>query len=335
MSRERGQKMPAKEKLKLSVGIWCMGGVSDRFLPQGYEEPLSIQERIQRVKKVPEVEAIEFFDDELEKIKPRELKSLLDDQGLMVSCMNLNTHSRPKWQLGALTHRDEKLRREAIDAAKKVVDLTDLFQCDSVGLWLGVDGFDYPFEVDYGIEWDLLMKSLEEIADYGSHTKIALEYKLKEPRQYLLVGNAFRSLYLIKALNRKNIGVTVDFGHALMAKENPGEVVSILSKENVLYNIHFNDAYREWDDDLIAGSTNLYETLEFLYYIDKSGYQGYLGFDIFPYRIHPVRALELCARNTLDLYRLLKEIDKESLFEGQKKMDAAQTHEAVRRVFFK
>ena len=57
-------------------------------------------------------------------------------------------------------------------------------------------------------------ESLEEIADYGSQVKIALEYKLKEPRQYLLVGNAFRALYLIKTLNRKNLGVTVDFGHA-------------------------------------------------------------------------------------------------------------------------
>ena len=327
--------MAAGKKLKLSVGIWCMGGMSDRFLPQGYEEPLNIQERVKRVKKVPEVEAIEFFDDEFEKISPRDFKSLLDDHGLKVSCINLNTHSRPKWQLGALTHRDEKLRREAIDAAKKLVDLTGLLECDSIGLWLGVDGFDYPFQVDYGIEWDLLMESVGEIADYGSQVKISLEYKLKEPRQYLLVGNAFRSLYLIKALNRKNIGVTVDFGHALMAKENPGEVVSILSREKVLYNVHFNDAYREWDDDLIAGSTNLYETLEFLYYIEKSGYQGYLGFDIFPYRIHPVRALELCTRNTLDLYRLLQEVDKESLLRGQKKMDAADTHEVVRKVFFK
>ncbi|MBP8933807.1 MAG: hypothetical protein KBG67_05195, partial [Candidatus Atribacteria bacterium] len=109
--------MPVGEKLKLSVGIWCMGGISDRFLPQGYEEPLSIQERLKRVKKVPEIGAIEFFDDEFDKISPRDFKSLLDNYGLKVSCINLNTHSHPKWQLGALTHRDDNLRQEAIDAA--------------------------------------------------------------------------------------------------------------------------------------------------------------------------------------------------------------------------
>ncbi|MDI9606884.1 MAG: hypothetical protein QM228_01340, partial [Atribacterota bacterium] len=68
---------------------------------------------------------------------------------------------------------------------------------------------------------------------------------------------------------------------------------------------------------------------------EKSGYQGYLGFDIFPYRIHPVRALQLCARNTLDLYRLLKSLERDALHKAQEKMDAAQAHELARKVFFK
>ena len=60
--------MPLEENLKLSVGIWCMGGVADRFFASRVMKSLvSIQERIKRVKEVPEVEAIEFFDDELEK----------------------------------------------------------------------------------------------------------------------------------------------------------------------------------------------------------------------------------------------------------------------------
>lgn len=322
-------------KPELSVGIWCMGGVADRFMPQGYEEPVDIKERIKRVTKVPEVKAIEFFDDELMHIEPRELKQILDDNGLAVCSMNLNTHSFPKWQLGALTHYDEKKRREAIDAAKRLIDLTEVFECPTVGLWLGVDGFDYAFQIDYERSWNLLSESVAEIADYGSSVQIALEYKLKEPRQYLLLGNAFRALYLIKKLGKPNVGVTVDFGHALMAKENPGEVVSVLAKEGVLYGVHFNDAYREWDDDLVAGSVNLYETLEFLYYLKKSNYQGYLSFDIFPYRMAPEKALELCVKNTLGLYALLDEIDEAALSQARESMDAGAVHEVVRKVFFK
>jgi len=320
--------------LPLSVGIWCMGGVADRFLPQGYEKPVGIKERILRIKKVPEVGAIELFDDEFEHISPRDLKLLLDDQGLRVSCINFNAHGRPQWQKGALSAFDVKLRREAVDGVKRVIDLLDTFACPSLGLWLGTDGFDYPFQVDYERAWGLLLESLAEIADYHPAIKVALEYKLKEPRQYIFIGNAFRALYIIKSLGKKNVGVTVDFGHALMAKENPGEVVTVLARENALYNIHFNDAYREWDDDLVAGSVNLYETLEFLYSIKQVGYTGYIGFDIFPYRMDPTKALELCVHNTRGLERLLEKIDRAALAKAQGEEDAGLAHEVVRKVFF-
>jgi len=319
---------------KFSVGIWCMGGVADRFLPQGYEEPLDFKGRLERVKKVPEVTAIELFDDEFLRISPQEVRKILSDSGIAVSCLNVNTHSFPKWQRGALTNRDEKLRREAIDAAKRAIDQAGTVGCSTVGLWLGVDGFDYPFQVDYNRGWDLLLEAISEIADYAPQVRISLEYKLKEPRQYLFVGNAFRAAYIAKTLNRKNLGVTIDFGHALMAKENPGEVVAFLAKEGLLFNVHFNDAYREWDDDLIAGSINVYETLEFLFYLRKWEYSGYLGFDIFPYRIAPEKALELCVRNTLDLLHVLEKVDVENLVKAQEVMDAALVHEVVRKALF-
>lgn len=319
---------------KFSVGIWCMGGVADRFLPQGYEAPLDFKGRLERVRKVKEVVAIELFDDEFLRVPPDAMRKILDDAGIQVSCLNVNTHSFPKWQKGALTNRDLKLRQEAIDAAKKAIDQAAILNCSTVGLWLGVDGFDYPFQVEYGKGWDLLLEALAEIADYAPQVRISLEYKLKEPRQYLFIGNAFRAAYIVKLLNRKNVGITVDFGHALMAKENPGEVTAFLMKEGLLFNVHFNDAYREWDDDLIAGSINLYETLEFLFYLYKGGYSGYLGFDIFPYRMAPERALELCVRNTLDLCRALERIDQEALSAAQEGMDAASVHEVVRKAFF-
>lgn len=319
---------------KFSVGIWCMGGVADRFLPQGYEAPLDFQGRLERVRRVREVTAIELFDDEFLRVPPDVMRKMLDDAGIQVSCLNVNTHSFPKWQRGALTNRDSKLRQEAIDATKKAIDQAAILGCSTIGLWLGVDGFDYPFQVAYDKGWELLLEALAEIADYAPQMRISLEYKLKEPRQYLFVGNAFRAAYIVKLLNRKNVGVTVDFGHALMAKENPGEVAAFLMREGLLFNVHFNDAYREWDDDLIAGSINVYETLEFLFYLDKGGYSGYLGFDIFPYRMAPEKALELCVRNTLDLCRALERVDKEALSVAQESMDAAFVHEVVRRAFF-
>ena len=72
------------------------------------------------------------------------------------------------------------------------------------------------------------------------------------------------------------------------------------------------------DDDLIAGSTNLYETLEFLYYIEKSGYQGYLGFDIFPYRIHPLEHFS-CVRNTFRSLSIAEKLRARCTSQGSRK----------------
>jgi hypothetical protein len=62
------------------------------------------------------------------------------------------------------------------------------------GLWLGVDVL-ISFKVDYDIEgicsWNQSGKLLIMVTG-----EVTLEYKIKEPRQYLLLGNAFRSLFI-------------------------------------------------------------------------------------------------------------------------------------------
>ena len=93
---------------------------------------------------------------------------------------------------------------------------------------------------------------------------------------YLTVGNAAKALYLALQCG-ENVGVTLDFGHALMSREKPGESVALLKCHGRLFNVHFNDAYGEWDDDLIVGSVHIAESLEFLYYLDVTEYEGSCG----------------------------------------------------------
>ena len=51
-----------------------------------------------------------------------------------------------------------------------------------------------------------------------------------------------------------------------------------------LYAVHMNDNYGSWDDDMIAGSVNTIPYLEFIYWLRRTGYNGYITFDQFPYR---------------------------------------------------
>ena len=55
--------------------------------------------------------------------------------------------------------------------------------------------------------------------------------------------------------------------------------------------MHFNDNYRLWDDDMIVGSVHTIEYLELLYWLDRTGYDGYLSMDQYPYREDTERAI--------------------------------------------
>ncbi|OPX31434.1 MAG: hypothetical protein B1H40_04020 [Candidatus Latescibacteria bacterium 4484_181] len=62
------------------------------------------------------------------------------------------------------------------------------------------------------------------------------------------IGSVGKALSICLELGMENVGVVIDFGHALMSRENPGESVAYLARHRKLFNVHFNDAYGEWDE---------------------------------------------------------------------------------------
>lgn len=316
---------------KYSVGIWALKGCADRFVPGGYEGGfLSTEEAIKKVAKIEGIKAVEFMSTDFDD-SPEKISSVLKENNLQVAGVLVNTFSR-KWKLGSLSNQDPDLRKNAIEEVRRTVKISNELECDDIALWLGSDGFDYTFQVDYQKQWALLLETIGELAEEFPNKRFALEYKLKEPRKYLFVSSAMKALWVAKKLGKDNVGVLVDFGHALMSKENPAEAICILSEEKKLFGIHFNDAYREWDDDLVAGSVNLWDTLEFIYYLDKIGYEGWLSFDIFPFRMDASRAVELCIKNTENLIKLAKKIDRQKLAEAQRSTKAENSLAVIQEI---
>jgi len=307
---------------KYAVGIWALKGSADRFVSEGYErEFLGTGEGILKASQIKGIKVLEFMSSDFDNFSVAHCKSLLEKNGLETLGILANTFSR-KWKLGAFSNTDETLRKSAIKEGIRAVEIATELNCDNITLWLGSDGFDYPFQVDYKKHWDLLMKSINELVDAYPDKRFALEYKLKEPRKHLTIGTAMKALYIVQKLKKDNLGVLIDFGHALMAKENVAETVSILSEEGKIFGIHLNDAFREWDDDLIVGAVNIWDTVEFLYYLDKVGYNGWLSFDIFPFRMDAVQAVELCIRSTDNLIKIAERIDFERLTKAQASLKA-------------
>jgi xylose isomerase len=54
--------------------------------------------------------------------------------------------------------------------------------------------------------------------------------------------------------------------------------------EGRLQQVHLNDNYRDWDHDLVPGAVNVWDHVEFFYWLRKLGFQGWCAIDMFPCR---------------------------------------------------
>ena len=148
---------------------------------------------------------------------------------------------------------DPKVRAKAIGRVKSAMDLARQTGCNQVSPWFGHDGYDYVFQLDYSAAWDQLAAGLIECADRDLKVKLAVEYKQREPRTHPLVSNLPKCLLLLQEVNRPNVGINRDVGHALAGMENMAESVAMLKHfGDKLYHLHVNDNYRTGYDGWIS-----------------------------------------------------------------------------------
>jgi xylose isomerase len=178
---------------------------------------------------------------------------------------------------------------------------------------LGRDGFDYPFQIDYDLAWKRLVEAFKEVCAHHSDVRVAIVYKTKEPRNWLFMSTAAKTILLAHEVGWPNLGALIDFGHTLVSNESPAESVALLARNNRLFHTHLNDNTGSWDDDLAFGSLHFLETLEFLYWLDRVGYAGWLSFDPHPRLEDPSKMIEVNLRYTKGLIGLMRDIGEERI----------------------
>ena len=264
-------------KLRHSIMLGMMGGIADRF--HRYQPSQDLAERLAMVKRVPGVDGIEIvYPNDFDNV--RETVAMVRDAGLPVSAVNLNVKSQDKWRQGSFTAPNATLRAEAVADMKTAMDLASEFGSNMITCCPLIDGHNYNFQVDYMQQWQWLEAGIAEAARHRDDVRISLEYKLNESRNYCVLGDMGRTLFLCERLGFPHVGVTMDVGHALIAKEAPAEVLTIASQAQRLFYVHFNDNAREWDWDMLPGSVNVWDIIEMIYYLDRLNWDGWLSYDV-------------------------------------------------------
>jgi xylose isomerase len=273
---------------RYAVILGNLGNTRDRFLSDGYKKDQSKEDLWRQVGEMPEVTGIELVGTwDIDSRNWREVKANLERYKLRCVSIIPDTFSEKIWGRGAYSAPDASVRRRSVEYTREMVDLAVEVGCDLLSLWPGQDGYDYPLAADYREERGWLLENLVACAAYAQSkgVRLALEYKLKEPRTHSYLARAADTLLVAQAIGKPNVGMTIDTGHAFVAYENVGEVVVLLSQfGNRLFHMHFNDNHSSWDDDMIVGSVRLVEYFEMLYWLRATGYAGWYSMDQYPYR---------------------------------------------------
>lgn len=260
-----------------------------------------------------------------------EMKALLSKYQLTLNGVALRF--RGDFINGELGNADPQIAEKALNLCKEAVDYCRYLGGNVITIWLGFDGFDYSFQINYSKVWNQLVRAYQEICDYAPDLKISIEYKPYEERAYAFVDSMGITGMLLQEVNRENIGVTLDYCHMLMKHENPSFAADIFGSRRKLYGIHLNDGYGVADDGLMIGSASPFKTLEFLYYLKKHHYDGVIYFDTFPV-IEP--AAHEAQQNLEMIQYMNKLIDSVGMEEIQKVIDsndAIEAHQLMMKFF--
>ncbi len=222
------------------------------------------------------------YPDHFEGISPSVLSQHLSDAGLALNGLAMRYYTKPEFKLGAFTHPDPAIRQAAIEETKRGIDVGREMGSTLMTLWMGQDGFDYAFQMDYAKAWDHTVAAMAEICDHDPAVRVAIEYKPNEPRAYALMPDIGTTLLACHEVARDNLGVTLDFAHVLYADEMPAHSAALIARHSRLYGLHLNDGYGKRDDGLMAGTVHPIQTVELMVEMLRQGYDGVIYFDTFP-----------------------------------------------------
>ena len=320
--------------LKYSVFLGNVGSCFDRYCTE-YAKPFSLEELFERAASIEKLDAVDLVMTWDMMNQRQEIKELLKKTGLGVGSLAVDTFANPIYQKGSLSSTDTAVRNRALEDAKRVIDFAEEIGCPIVTLWPGQDGYDYIFAADYIKERQLFADGLEELCRYNENITITVEYKLKEPRTHSYLNTVGSTLLMMEKIGLPNLGVALDYGHAALGYETAAEAVAMCKMYgDRLKHIHINDNYRLWDDDMIVGTVHTLEYLEFFYWLKRTGYNGYLVIDQFPYREDGRDAVCESAEWLDVLQKTAEKIDENEISEVLAKRDGVVASRYMRKLLF-
>jgi len=298
--------------MKLSIISSFLGAIKNRFM--SYQEECSLEEKFQIASKIEHISGFELcYPGDFENFS--NLESLLKQYDFGVSAVNYRSRRTGKWLRGSFSSALESERKEVVEDLQIAMDYASKLGCNRISTCPLNEGHDYIFEMDYIMAYDAMERAIGDAASYNDSVRIAIEYKMNDPRGRCMLGGAGETLAFCQNIGLDNVGVTMDIGHALLSGERPAQSLVLLARADKLFYVHLNDNDKLWDWDMIPGAYNFWDTIEFLYYLDRVNYNDWMAYDVYAKEIDKAETFNAVTAVTRKLQEITARLDPEKIDE--------------------
>ncbi len=306
---------------RFSFGPWNIHEGADPFGPP-VRPSVAFAEKLKLYKKLG-FDAVQFHDDdavpELESLSPeqnvqraKEVKKMLDDEGLVAEFVAPRLWEDPRGVDGPFTSNDPECRRWAIERLKRCNDIANALGTHLHVLWLAREG-TYIREAKNAIQaHQYLIDAINALLEYDAKAEVAIEPKPNEPTDQAYIPTIGHALALAeRTADPARVGGLVETAHALLAGLDPADEMAFALALGKLWSVHLNDQNGlKFDQDKTFGSANLRTAYNQVRVLELGGYPDtgrFVGLDVKAMRTQKAEAAHKHLANSREIFLLLVE----------------------------
>ena len=326
-------------KFKFSFGPWNIHEGADPFGPP-VRKTVNFADKLKLYKKLG-FDGVQFHDDDAvpemndlnhQQIvnKAKDLKSILDDQGLVAEFVAPRVWEDERTIDGGYTSNDANSRKYAIDRSKRAIDIAHALGTDLLVLWFAREGTYIRESKDSNMATKRIVNAIDQMLEYDSNIRICVEPKPNEPMDHAYIPTTGHAIALsLLCSDPDRIGVNIESAHAILAGLDPSDEMGYALSFNKLWTVHLNDQNGlKFDQDKTFGSVDIRRAFNQVRILDKYDYGSngeWIGLDVKAMRTQKddvaTKHLSNSKEIFLKLLELSRSLDEEFIEECIKNRD--------------
>lgn len=328
---------------RFSFGPWNIHEGSDPFGPQ-VRKPYAFHDKLAAYRELG-FEGVQFHDDDIVPelagkshrevmAAAREVRRLLDDEGLVTEIVAPRLWEDEGTIDGAFTSNNPKERQNALARSKQTIDIAKEMGTNNLVLWLAREGTYIRESKDAVEAVNRIVEAIDELLAYDPVIRILIEPKPNEPMDHAYIptiGHALALAYRTRDPGR--VGGLIETAHCVLAGLDPSDEMGYALSFGKLWSVHLNDQNGlKYDQDKTFGADNLRRAFNQVRVLEEHGYgRGgeFVGLDVKAMRTQKRESSFKHLANSKAVFLHLVEKARTFDREQERQMIAARDYEAL------